>query len=437
MRDRHLKHALNVFARQASRALIEATQAGAEVPFEILEEPGGTSVLYRYRPQTDAFIDAERETLRALEAFGPAVDALAATGGVPGYLRICGEDPAPGTARERAEAEAMCLLRRIWDDDSSFAFDEAGFERHAGELVQAAGNDELGLNVVAPLAGLRPIGQPIELGDGLTLADGDTVDAPAQAVWDGRSRQDREPHVLAVMSLEQDADAPLPAAGARLRLRRLLTALRLFKEGSVAGGPVAYARGATGPWQPLAIGFAGAHARAGYWLEPAELEEFRAFHGEIQRKLDRDTHAWPLARFEMGCERPTAIEGLTDHLLALRALCDRDGIDSAGLPLRVAALAAEVRDRAHVAERVEQSLALERQLIRGFADAEGVAELGIESPDAICIEVEEHLRAILREVLTGGLGADLKREAEQRLLSESAGGDRAGSPKPGAAEVAA
>ena len=45
-------------------------------------------------------------------------------------------------------------------------------------------------------------------------------------------------------------------------------------------------------------------------------------------------------RFEMGCERLTPLEALTDYLLALRALLEPEGPSSGRLPERLAVICA-------------------------------------------------------------------------------------------------
>ena len=69
----------------------------------------------------------------------------------------------------------------------------------------------------------------------------------------------------------------------------------------------------------------------------------------------------------MGCARPTALEGLSDHLLALRAVLEGHGPVGASLPMRASALIAdETRcDRIEARERVESALELERALMNG------------------------------------------------------------------------
>ena len=51
--------------------------------------------------------------------------------------------------------------------------------------------------------------------------------------------------------------------------------------------------------------------------------------------------SWAVGRFEMGCGRESALEGLSDHLLALRAVLEGHGPVGASLPMRAAALIAD------------------------------------------------------------------------------------------------
>ena len=59
MRNRALHGALRDFAVEAAAHLSAEVAAGAELGFDVAEEPGSGSVLYRYRPLTEEFI-AER-----------------------------------------------------------------------------------------------------------------------------------------------------------------------------------------------------------------------------------------------------------------------------------------------------------------------------------------------------------------------------------------
>ena len=123
--------------------------------------------------------------------------------------------------------------------------------------------------------------------------------------------------------------------------------------------------------------------------------------------------AWALDRFEMGCERAMEAQALSDYLLALRALLDATtAAGQASMAPRLAALCAEESARRDVQHRLEAALALERFVMGG---ATGV-RLDDESPAELVDEAEDHLRALLRDVLCGYLDADLKGVADDILL---------------------
>ena len=58
MRNRELHDALRDFALESAALLTGAVNAGAELPYDVIEEPGTGSVLYRYQPLTAEFIGA-------------------------------------------------------------------------------------------------------------------------------------------------------------------------------------------------------------------------------------------------------------------------------------------------------------------------------------------------------------------------------------------
>jgi hypothetical protein len=72
----------------------------------------------------------------------------------------------------------------------------------------------------------------------------------------------------------------------------------------------------------------------------------------------------------MGCERPLSIEGLTDHLLVLRALLDGEEPSPVGMSLRLAALCGEPSERRRLQARVEQAFKLQRLVMRGDLEAD-------------------------------------------------------------------
>src|SRR5918999_689482 len=193
--------------------------------------------------------------------------------------------------------------------------------------------------VVAPLRGLAIESERIELGDGLSLVRGETIDAPPEAVWPENG--DGEPAVLCMLERDVTADDAISADEAEERFAGLVSALRLWAPGAVSLGAPGWRRTDDGPWQPLPFG-GGAGAPAGDWYLPAgEEEALREFFAAVERADPPQPVAWARARFEMGCERPSDAEALSDYLLALRALLDATSdAGEASLALRVAALCA-------------------------------------------------------------------------------------------------
>src|SRR4029077_12551278 len=177
--------------------------------------------------------------------------------------------------------------------------------------------------------------------------------------------------------------------------RRLQTALRLWDDAEPSLAPVAWARTDGGPWMsvPLATGL----RRTTGDCPPAPEEEdpLRAFCALIARRTPRAGElAWALRRFELGCERSSPYEALSDHLLALRALLEPEGPSSGLLAGRLAALCATPERRVEMTERMVRALRLERSAIAGTI-AESAAG------QALAEDVADHLRALLRDVICG------------------------------------
>jgi hypothetical protein len=139
-------------------------------------------------------------------------------------------------------------------------------------------------------------------------------------------------------------------------------------------------------------------------------DELRAFCNLVSRRAPHGNElAWALRRFELGCDRETPDEGLSDHLLALRVLLEPEGPASGMLPGRLAALCAEPDQRLRLTERMVSALARERAVIGGEAVDSGAAL-------RLCEEVANHLRALLRDVICGHLDEDLAALADEILL---------------------
>ncbi len=127
--------------------------------------------------------------------------------------------------------------------------------------------------------------------------------------------------------------------------------------------------------------------------------------------IGRPELAWALARFEMGCERVSELEALSDYLLSLRALLEPEGPASGLLAGRLAALCAVPAERAGLTRRALKAIALERDVVTGAAVEHA-------SCDALVAELAGHLRAVLRDVLSGHLPPDLVRCADALLSSQ-------------------
>lgn len=411
MRNRPLHDALAAFAEEAAWLLAGDTADGAEVPFELVASRGRRrdTPLYCYRPRTDAFIRDRVGVFGRLPTYAPAAHRLAGMDGLEDYLREQGEPRIPSEPRERADAALRVFLGRVFSEATEFVITPERFDRAYREIEDALLDGRAQAIVVAPVLGLRIVSPEIALGDGLSLARGDVVDdAPPDALW---AAGDDEPAILACLALPSDPPGTTPMTEARVRFRRLLAALRLFDASRVALGPVAWERSGGGPWS-LGDLRTGGRPHGVLEIVPDAEDELRAFVSLVTRRTPRAGElAWALRRYELGCERPSLLEALTDHLLALRALLEPEGPQSGRLAGRVAALCATDVERARVTERVAHAVSLERAIVAGLAPSDGTVQV-------LLAELSGHLRALLRDVLCGHLEADLRSLADE-LLAEA------------------
>ena len=180
--------------------------------------------------------------------------------------------------------------------------------------------------------------------------------------------------------------------------------MRLWDDAEPALGPTAWARTDGSAWMavPLATGL---RRPAGDCLLSAEEEDpLRAFCGLVARRTPHAGElAWALRRFELGCERPSVVEALTDWLLAARALFADSGYD--GVAERIAAICAEADERPSLESRVREAVALERAAMAGFVRPS-------DEVDVLVSELGGCLRAVLRDVLCGHLDPALRRVAD-------------------------
>lgn len=405
MRDRRLHDALRTFGVEAAGLLTEEVRNGEEVPF-VIEERGTHPVLYRYSPLTAEFIALRWSVLHRLRSYGSAALALESRAGT--YLRLRG---LPGDDPEPALRD---FLERLYDESTTFEFPEERFDELYAELERMLAQATLRATVIAPIHGLALRPHRMELEDGLSLLQPSELSNPPEALAaSGESRQaGRDDAVLGatvMCAFETDlpSDAPLPLPEARAQFRHLLSVLRLAGAGGAAFSPIAWARAGEGAWHPTPLADSGKPGREPWRLATEEEAELRELLGVIARSRHAGTVRWALDRFEMGCARAVEAEALTDYLLGLRALL-ADDAGGTGVPLRVAALCAGTGERPVVQRRVELALELERSIIEA-GDA--------TDAEALVPEIEQYLRALLRDVLCGYLDADLRAAADDILLA--------------------
>jgi hypothetical protein len=408
MRNRALYGALRDFALEAAALLTDDLRAGAEVEFDVIDQAGRRGpALYRYQPRTAAFLTERWARLRALDTCSAAAAELGS--GAALWLHVNGG--ASKLSGEQAEPALQAMLERLYEDATSFGFPEERFERVYREVEATLYRDALAARVVAPLRGVAIEADRIDLGGGLSLVRGEIADAPAEAVYPENG--DGEPAVVCVLERDVTAEDGITATEAEERFTRLVSALRLWAPGRIGLGAPGWRSTDGGPWQPLPFG-GGPAAPAGAWFLPSGEEAgLREFFAAIDRADPPQHVAWARARFEMGCERGSYADALSDYLLGLRALLDATSdAGEASLALRVAALCAEEGRRRLVQRRVESAIALERFVMgggpRSWPDG--------DSPTELVAEVEGHLRAMLRDVLCGYLDSDLKGVADDILL---------------------
>ena len=383
--------------------------AGAEVELELGARRGlgaTQTPFYSCRPLTGRFIAQRESKLARLPEHAAAASALAEFDGLDRYLAGRGGDGSVGgdarfRSRERAgaHARATAALRLFLEDvfAEQTDFDRSHIDQHPERLAAALARMERAeltstpdtVTLVATLHGLTIASPEVKLARGLTIATPDALRWAPEAALAGIDGGEvggalggtPGDHLLVALTCEEEPsseDAPratgaggagvaasagrVAAEGSREQiaiargrevLRDLLRALRLFGDGRVTLGPLAWARvGGEDAWSTIALGTGG--RPHGMLVVTAEQEdELRAFCNLVSRRAPHGNElAWALRRFELGCERESPYEALTDHLLALRALLEPEGPASGRLAGRLAALCA-TPERSRRADRAD------------------------------------------------------------------------------------
>jgi hypothetical protein len=406
VRDPLLNEALRRLAAEAATRFTTLVASGDQIPFDVAEQEGPDSLFHSYVPLTARYVREREAELRSLPAFEPAREAVELAGVAAPYLEHRGETVA-AEPRERAAQMLTIFMASLWDGSSEFSLDRERLDAALVVLDAEAGDVDEADVVVIPIAGLQMPLARLQLPHGAQLVRADTFEAPIEAMRsEGMGRAAWQPQFLAIAEQGEGADS---AAAALRQLGELVSVMRLFKRGGVGLGPHAFAPTGEGRWRRIATG-APSPRGDGYRLNEDEAAQLVEFAEKLEARPDpAGPLAWAVGRFELGCERPLALEGLSDHLLALRAVLDGQGPVGASLPMRAAALIADgSTDRLGARERVEAALELERSLMTGVP-AEEASELARW--------IEESVRRILREAALGELGTDLNEVADETLIA--------------------
>jgi hypothetical protein len=296
-------------------------------------------------------------------------------------------------------------------------FDEqTDFELHPDRLkaaLERLERSELAntdtMTLVATLHGLTISSAELSLAKGLTIAHPDAL----QEVPAGAGGAPQDGHLIVALTLGETegavTDRDAVAQGCEV-LKDLLRSLRLFGDGRLTLGALAWSRAGDGPWNPVALG-GGGRPQGMLVVTPEQEDELRAFCNLVSRRApDGNELAWALRRYELGCERESPYEALSDHLLALRVLLEPEGSSSGLLAGRLAALCAVPEHRLELTERIIAAIGLERAAITG-------GSLKRAGGPALAKEVADHLRALLRDVICGHLAPDLPALADELLAA--------------------
>jgi hypothetical protein len=414
VRDFLLNETLRRLATEAATRFNAMVAEGEQIPFDVATDTAEDSPFYSYVPQTGRFVAERAAELRALPSWNAAREAVIEAGVASvanNFLEAHGE-VVPADPGARAERLLEVFLIDLWEGSAGFALDRERLEQQMATLDAEARSADDADVLIVPIVGLRMSMNRLQLPNGVRIVRADQVAAPIEAMRsEGMGRAAWEPQFLAVT--EQGHDG---AEAALHQLRELISVMRMFKVGGIGLGPFAFAPTGEDTWRRVTTG-APSTRPGGYRLSEEEGAELADFASQLEQRPDPDNAlTWAVGRFEMGGERESAMEGLSDHLLALRAVLEGHGPVGASLPLRASALIAdETLDRIEARERCEEVLELERALMNGRT---------LDRAIDLATWIEDGVRRLLRQAALGELGNDLSATADETLIATGLeGGD--------------
>jgi hypothetical protein len=411
VRDFLLNESLRRLSTEAATRFNAMVAEGEQIPFDVATDTAEDSPFYSYVPQTGRYMAERTAELHALPGWNAAREAVVEAGVASTYLEGRGEivPPEPGARAERM-LEVFCI--NLWEGSTGFTLDRERLEARVATLDAEARSADDADVLIVPIVGLRMSMNRLQLPNGVRIVRADSISAPVEAMRsEGMGRAAWEPQFLAVA--EQGVDGAEPALN---QLRELISVMRMFKVGGIGLGPFAFAPTGEDTWRRITTG-APATRPGGYRLSEEDGGALAEFAAQLEQRPDPDNAlTWAVGRFEMGCERESAMEGLSDHLLALRAVLEGHGPVGASLPLRASALIADENfTRIEARERVEDTLELERALMNGRT---------LDRAIELATWIEDGVRRLLRQAALGEIAGDLSTTADETLIATGLeGGD--------------
>jgi hypothetical protein len=404
VRDFLLNETLRRLATEAATRLNAMVAEGEEIPFDVATDTAEDSPFYSYVPQTGRYVAERAAVLHGLPSWSAAREAVVEAGVASTYLESRGE-VVPAEPGARAERLLEVFTVELFDGGSGFALDRELLEELVATLDAETRSADDADVLIVPIVGLRMSMARLQLPNGVRIVQADSIEVPIEAMRsEGMGRAAWEPQFLAIAEQgSENAEAALE------QLRELISVMRMFKAGGIGLAPFAFAPTGSDTWRRITTG-APAIRPGGYRLTEEEGGRLADFAALLEQRPDPDgALTWAVGRFEMGCERESAMEGLSDHLLALRAVLEGHGPVGASLPMRASALIADDNyDRIAARERMEEVLELERALMHG-----STLDRAIE----LATWIEDGARRLLRKAALGELGPDLSTIADETLIA--------------------
>lgn len=241
MRSDQLEQALTGFIEEASQYLQSELSSGAEIPFELASSSsrgGLRTPLYSYRPLTANFLAERSSALRALDSHSSAVALMVGAQGLERYLHSRAVNHIPVTDLKRSEAALIALLGDVFAEQSDFEVHPQRMRLALDALGQSTEIRRDELTLLASLHGLTLSSAKLQLTRGLSLVQPQTLrGAPEQmGILD-----ESQPHLF-VLFTSNDPDVQGAITQGREVLEDLLRALRLFGDGRLALGELAWTR---------------------------------------------------------------------------------------------------------------------------------------------------------------------------------------------------